>query len=58
VLSGAISAGLIGKMMAEEMASDELRELRNAMTQEVTCEHQIAPPLTSSSATNARKLYL
>nr|KAF6445330.1 transcription elongation factor A3 [Molossus molossus] len=42
VLSGAISTGLIAKMTAEEMASDELRELRNAMTQEAIREHQMA----------------
>ncbi|XP_006862379.1 PREDICTED: transcription elongation factor A protein 3 [Chrysochloris asiatica] len=42
VLSGAISAMLIAKMTAEEMASDELRELRNAMTQEAIREHQMA----------------
>lgn len=42
VLSGAISTGLIAKMMAEEMASDELKELRNAMTQEAIREHQMA----------------
>ncbi|KAK2496363.1 hypothetical protein MC885_001764 [Smutsia gigantea] len=42
VLSGAISVGLIAKMTAEEMASDELRELRNAMTQEAIREHQMA----------------
>uniref|UniRef100_A0A8C4L8L9 Transcription elongation factor A protein 3 n=1 Tax=Equus asinus asinus TaxID=83772 RepID=A0A8C4L8L9_EQUAS len=42
VLSRAISAGLIAKMTAEEMASDELRELRNAMTQEAIREHQMA----------------
>ncbi|XP_006145214.1 transcription elongation factor A protein 3 isoform X3 [Tupaia chinensis] len=42
VLSGAIAAGLIAKMTAEEMASDELRELRNAMTQEAIREHQMA----------------
>ncbi|XP_011356332.1 transcription elongation factor A protein 3 [Pteropus vampyrus] len=42
VLSGAISAELIAKMTAEEMASDELRELRNAMTQEAIREHQMA----------------
>ncbi|XP_075408324.1 transcription elongation factor A protein 3 [Tenrec ecaudatus] len=42
VLRGAISAGLIAKMTAEEMASDELRELRNAMTQEAIREHQMA----------------
>ncbi|XP_054995784.1 transcription elongation factor A protein 3 isoform X2 [Sorex araneus] len=42
VLRGAISAGVIAKMTAEEMASDELRELRNAMTQEAIREHQMA----------------
>ncbi|EPQ13319.1 Transcription elongation factor A protein 3 [Myotis brandtii] len=42
VLNGAISTGLIAKMTAEEMASDELRELRNAMTQEAIREHQMA----------------
>uniref|UniRef100_A0A8C8WA40 Uncharacterized protein n=1 Tax=Panthera leo TaxID=9689 RepID=A0A8C8WA40_PANLE len=42
VLSGAISVVLIARMMTEEMASDELRELRNSMTQKVTCEHQMA----------------
>ncbi|XP_037058974.1 transcription elongation factor A protein 3 isoform X2 [Peromyscus leucopus] len=42
VLSGAISPGLIAKMTAEEMASDELRELRNALTQEAIREHQMA----------------
>ncbi|XP_008846809.1 transcription elongation factor A protein 3 isoform X2 [Nannospalax galili] len=42
VLSGAISPGLIAKMTAEDMASDELRELRNAMTQEAIREHQMA----------------
>ncbi|EHB08900.1 Transcription elongation factor A protein 3 [Heterocephalus glaber] len=42
VLNGAISAGLIAKMTAEEMASDELRKLRNAMTQEAIREHQMA----------------
>uniref|UniRef100_A0ABK0LP25 Transcription elongation factor A3 n=1 Tax=Rattus norvegicus TaxID=10116 RepID=A0ABK0LP25_RAT len=42
VLSGTISPELIAKMTAEEMASDELRELRNAMTQEAIREHQMA----------------
>ncbi|NXT26409.1 TCEA3 protein, partial [Syrrhaptes paradoxus] len=42
VLSGAISPGLIARMTAEEMASDELKELRNAMTQEAIREHQMA----------------
>ncbi|KAH0631243.1 hypothetical protein JD844_005494 [Phrynosoma platyrhinos] len=42
VLCGAISPSLIAKMTAEEMASDELKELRNAMTQEAIREHQMA----------------
>ncbi|XP_067316665.1 transcription elongation factor A protein 3 isoform X2 [Anolis sagrei] len=42
VLCGAISASRIAKMTAEEMASDELKELRNAMTQEAIREHQMA----------------
>ncbi|KAM6108662.1 transcription elongation factor A protein 3 [Pterocles gutturalis] len=42
VLSGAIPPGLIARMTAEEMASDELKELRNAMTQEAIREHQMA----------------
>uniref|UniRef100_A0A8D0BC80 Transcription elongation factor A3 n=1 Tax=Salvator merianae TaxID=96440 RepID=A0A8D0BC80_SALMN len=42
VLSGGIPPGLIAKMTAEEMASDELKELRNAMTQEAIREHQMA----------------
>ncbi|XP_054855193.1 transcription elongation factor A protein 3 isoform X2 [Eublepharis macularius] len=42
VLSGAIPPSLIAKMTAEEMASDELKELRNAMTQEAIREHQMA----------------
>ncbi|XP_073937111.1 transcription elongation factor A protein 3 isoform X2 [Castor canadensis] len=50
VLSGAISAGLIARMTAEEMASDELRELRNAMTQEAIREHQMAK--TSGTTTD------
>ncbi|XP_060114363.1 transcription elongation factor A protein 3 [Heteronotia binoei] len=42
VLSGAIPPSLIAKMTAEEMASDELKELRNTMTQEAIREHQMA----------------
>uniref|UniRef100_A0A8D2J3E0 Transcription elongation factor A3 n=1 Tax=Varanus komodoensis TaxID=61221 RepID=A0A8D2J3E0_VARKO len=42
VLCGAIPPSLIAKMTAEEMASDELKELRNAMTQEAIREHQMA----------------
>ncbi|NWW96963.1 TCEA3 protein, partial [Rhynochetos jubatus] len=42
VLCGAIPPGLIARMTAEEMASDELKELRNAMTQEAIREHQMA----------------
>ncbi|NXX98307.1 TCEA3 protein, partial [Centropus bengalensis] len=42
VLCGAIPASLIARMTAEEMASDELKELRNAMTQEAIREHQMA----------------
>ncbi|XP_061870364.1 transcription elongation factor A protein 3 isoform X2 [Colius striatus] len=42
VLCGAIPAPLIARMTAEEMASDELKELRNAMTQEAIREHQMA----------------
>uniref|UniRef100_A0A8B9BEJ3 Transcription elongation factor A3 n=1 Tax=Anser brachyrhynchus TaxID=132585 RepID=A0A8B9BEJ3_9AVES len=42
VLCGAILPGLIARMTAEEMASDELKELRNAMTQEAIREHQMA----------------
>ncbi|XP_062818913.1 transcription elongation factor A protein 3 isoform X1 [Anolis carolinensis] len=50
VLCGAISAGRIAKMTAEEMASDELKELRNAMTQEAIREHQMAK--TGGTATD------
>ncbi|XP_055656696.1 transcription elongation factor A protein 3 [Falco peregrinus] len=42
VLCGAIQPSLIARMTAEEMASDELKELRNAMTQEAIREHQMA----------------
>ncbi|XP_062996312.1 transcription elongation factor A protein 3 isoform X1 [Elgaria multicarinata webbii] len=50
VLCGAISPGRIAKMTAEEMASDELKELRNAMTQEAIREHQMAK--TGGTATD------
>ncbi|XP_030074590.1 transcription elongation factor A protein 3 isoform X2 [Microcaecilia unicolor] len=42
VLCGSISTERIARMTAEEMASDELKELRNAMTQEAIREHQMA----------------
>ncbi|XP_010140748.1 PREDICTED: transcription elongation factor A protein 3, partial [Buceros rhinoceros silvestris] len=42
VLCGAIGPSLIARMTAEEMASDELKQLRNAMTQEAIREHQMA----------------
>ncbi|NWR23650.1 TCEA3 protein, partial [Emberiza fucata] len=42
VLCGAIEPHLIARMTAEEMASDELKQLRNAMTQEAIREHQMA----------------
>ncbi|NWI74405.1 TCEA3 protein, partial [Dryoscopus gambensis] len=42
VLCGAIEPGLIARMTAEEMASDELKKLRSAMTQEAIREHQMA----------------
>ncbi|NXJ83810.1 TCEA3 protein, partial [Trogon melanurus] len=42
VLCGAIPPSLIARMTAEEMASDELKKLRNAMTQEAIREHQMA----------------
>ncbi|XP_010118486.1 PREDICTED: transcription elongation factor A protein 3-like, partial [Chlamydotis macqueenii] len=42
VLCGVIPPSLIARMTAEEMASDELKELRNAMTQEAIREHQMA----------------
>nr|XP_056702797.1 transcription elongation factor A protein 3 [Euleptes europaea] len=50
VLSGAIPPSLIAKMTAEEMASDELKELRNTMTQEAIREHQMAK--TGGTATD------
>uniref|UniRef100_A0A8D0GSY6 Transcription elongation factor A3 n=1 Tax=Sphenodon punctatus TaxID=8508 RepID=A0A8D0GSY6_SPHPU len=50
VLCGGISASLIARMTAEEMASDELKELRNAMTLEAIREHQMAK--TSGTVTD------
>ncbi|KAE8624015.1 hypothetical protein XENTR_v10005801 [Xenopus tropicalis] len=42
VLCGVVTPQNIATMTAEEMASDELRELRNTMTQEAIREHQMA----------------
>ncbi|XP_048882102.1 transcription elongation factor A protein 3 isoform X17 [Brienomyrus brachyistius] len=42
VLAGAIELSRIASMTAEEMASDELKQLRNTMTQEAIREHQMA----------------
>ncbi|KAM9319537.1 transcription elongation factor A protein 2-like [Gastrophryne carolinensis] len=42
VLCGTVSAEKIATMTAEEMASDELKELRNTLTQEAIREHQMA----------------
>ncbi|CAI9574890.1 unnamed protein product, partial [Staurois parvus] len=42
VLCGIVSTQNIATMTAEEMASDELKELRNTMTQEAIREHQMA----------------
>ncbi|XP_068015104.1 transcription elongation factor A protein 3 isoform X2 [Melanerpes formicivorus] len=42
VLCGATQPSLIARMTAEEMASDELKRLRSAMTQEAIREHQMA----------------
>ncbi|XP_018411460.1 PREDICTED: transcription elongation factor A protein 3-like [Nanorana parkeri] len=42
VLCGSVSAQSIATMTAEEMASDELKELRNTLTQEAIREHQMA----------------
>ncbi|XP_066540080.1 transcription elongation factor A protein 3 isoform X6 [Hoplias malabaricus] len=42
VLGGAIELTRIATMTAEEMASDELKQLRNVMTQEAIREHQMA----------------
>ncbi|XP_035244125.1 transcription elongation factor A protein 3 isoform X19 [Anguilla anguilla] len=42
VLAGAIELQRIASMTAEEMASDELKQLRNILTQEAIREHQMA----------------
>ncbi|XP_051892345.1 transcription elongation factor A protein 3 [Pristis pectinata] len=42
VLSGAIDLLHLARMTAEEMASDELKELRNVITKEAIREHQMA----------------
>uniref|UniRef100_A0A8C1YVD6 Transcription elongation factor A (SII), 3 n=1 Tax=Cyprinus carpio TaxID=7962 RepID=A0A8C1YVD6_CYPCA len=42
VLAGAIDLSRIAVMTAEEMASDELKQLRNVLTQEAIREHQMA----------------
>ncbi|XP_056413319.1 transcription elongation factor A protein 3-like isoform X2 [Hyla sarda] len=42
VLCGMVSPQNIATMTAEEMASDELKELRNTLTQEAIREHQMA----------------
>ncbi|XP_016143523.1 transcription elongation factor A protein 3 isoform X12 [Sinocyclocheilus grahami] len=42
VLAGAIELSRIAVMTAEEMASDELKLLRNVLTQEAIREHQMA----------------
>ncbi|XP_068180309.1 transcription elongation factor A protein 3 isoform X5 [Antennarius striatus] len=42
VLAGTIDLSRIASMSAEEMASDELKQLRNVLTQEAIREHQMA----------------
>ncbi|XP_029958626.1 transcription elongation factor A protein 3 [Salarias fasciatus] len=42
VLAGSIELKRIATMSAEEMASDELKQLRNVLTQEAIREHQMA----------------
>ncbi|XP_026150010.1 transcription elongation factor A protein 3 isoform X7 [Mastacembelus armatus] len=42
VLAGSIELSRIAAMSAEEMASDELKQLRNILTQEAIREHQMA----------------
>ncbi|XP_056142031.1 transcription elongation factor A protein 3 isoform X2 [Lampris incognitus] len=42
VLAGGIELSRIASMTAEEMASDELKQLRNVLTQEAIREHQMA----------------
>ncbi|XP_054477211.1 transcription elongation factor A protein 3 [Anoplopoma fimbria] len=42
VLAGSIDLSRIASMSSEEMASDELKQLRNVLTQEAIREHQMA----------------
>ncbi|XP_054638865.1 transcription elongation factor A protein 3 isoform X2 [Dunckerocampus dactyliophorus] len=42
VLAGSIDLARIATMTSEEMASDELKQLRNVLTQEAIREHQMA----------------
>ncbi|XP_060937338.1 transcription elongation factor A protein 3 isoform X4 [Limanda limanda] len=42
VLARSIDLGRLASMSAEEMASDELKQLRNVLTQEAIREHQMA----------------
>ncbi|XP_034554636.1 transcription elongation factor A protein 3 isoform X5 [Notolabrus celidotus] len=42
VLAGSIELSRIASMTTEEMASDELKQLRNVLTQEAIREHQMA----------------
>nr|XP_040021900.1 transcription elongation factor A protein 3 isoform X9 [Gasterosteus aculeatus aculeatus] len=42
VLAGSIDLSRIASMSAQEMASDELKQLRNVLTQEAIREHQMA----------------
>ncbi|MBN3290357.1 TCEA3 protein, partial [Polypterus senegalus] len=50
VLSGAIELSKFANMTAEEMASDEMKNLRNMLTQEAIREHQMAK--TGGTATD------
>lgn len=50
VLAGSIDLGRIATMTSEEMASDELKQLRNVLTQEAIREHQMAK--TGGTTTN------
>lgn len=53
VLCGNIAPDRLAKMSAEEMASDELKEMRKALTKEAIREHQMAK--TSGSETDLFK---
>ncbi|UYV76884.1 TCEA3 [Cordylochernes scorpioides] len=53
VLSGAISPERIASMTAEEMASDEMRNLRDKFTKEAINDHQMA--MTSGTKTDLLK---